>query len=80
MNSTIKLTLDILMGAVIPIAILNMLNEQLGTVTTYVLAALVPVAWVFIDLLLITKRFNFITSYVGAFAIARGILISGPEQ
>ncbi|MEL7355749.1 MAG: VC0807 family protein [Cyanobacteria bacterium J06634_6] len=74
MNSTVKLVLDILMGAVIPIAILNTLNEQLGTVTTYVVAALVPVAWVFIDLLFITKRFNFITSYVGAFAVVRGLL------
>ncbi|MEL7053245.1 MAG: VC0807 family protein [Cyanobacteria bacterium J06588_5] len=74
MNSTVKLILDILMGAVIPIAILNTLNEQLGTVTTYVVAALVPVAWVFIDLLFITKRFNFITSYVGAFAVVRGLL------
>jgi len=74
MNSTVKLVLDILMGAVIPIVILNTLNEQLGTVTTYIVAALVPVAWVFIDLLLITKRFNFITSYVGAFAVVRGAL------
>jgi len=74
MNSTVKLVLDILMGAVVPIVILNTLNEQIGTVTTYVVAALVPVAWVFIDLLFITKRFNFITSYVGAFAVVRGVL------
>ncbi|MEM9151832.1 MAG: VC0807 family protein [Cyanobacteria bacterium P01_F01_bin.3] len=74
MNSTVKLVLDVVMGAVIPIVILNTLNEQLGTVTAYVVAALVPVVWVFIDLFLITKRFNFITSYVGAFAVVRGIL------
>ena len=74
MNRTVKLVLDIVMGAVIPILILNNLNEQLGTVTTYVVAALVSVAWVFIDLFFITKRFNFITSYVGAFAIGRGLL------
>lgn len=49
MNSTVKLVLDILIGAVIPIVILNTLNEPLGTVTTYIVAALVPVAWVFID-------------------------------
>lgn len=74
MNSTVKLVLDILMGAVVPIVILNTLNEQIGTVTTYVVAALVPVVWVFVDLLFITKRFNFITSYVGAFSVVRGIL------
>lgn len=74
MNSTVKLVLDILMGAVVPIVILNTLNEQIGTVTTYIVAALVPVGWVFVDLFFITRRFNFITSYVGAFAIARGVL------
>ncbi|MEL6603371.1 MAG: VC0807 family protein [Cyanobacteria bacterium J06614_10] len=74
MNRSVKLVLDIVMGAVIPILILNNLNEQLGTATTYVVAALVPVAWVFIDLFFITKRFNFITTYIGAFAIVRGVL------
>ena len=49
-----KLVLDIVMGSVIPIIILNNLNEQLGTETTI--------------------RFNFITSYVGAFAMLRGLL------
>lgn len=44
MNSTVKRGLDIVMGAVVPITILNTLNEPLGTVTTYVIAALVPVA------------------------------------
>ncbi|MBE7384825.1 MAG: hypothetical protein F6J95_025860 [Leptolyngbya sp. SIO1E4] len=74
MNRKVKLVLDIVMGTVIPILILDNLNEQLGTVTTYVVAALVPVAWIFIDLFFITKRFNFITSYIGAFAIGRGLL------
>jgi len=74
MNSTVKRGLDIVMGAVVPITILNTLNEPLGTVTTYVIAALVPVAWVFMDLLFITERFNFITSYIGAFAIIKGVL------
>ena len=74
MNRQVKLVLDIAMGAVVPILILENLNEQLGTVTTYIVAALVSVAWVLIDLFLITKRFNFITTYVGAFAIVRGIL------
>ena len=69
-----KLFLDILMGSVIPILILNNLNERLGTEFTYVVAALVPVAWVLIDSFFITKRFNFITSYIGALAIIRGLL------
>jgi hypothetical protein len=74
MSRTNKLLLDIAMGAVIPILILNYLTDDLGAVNAYVLSALVPVAWVFIDLLFITKRFNFITSYVGLSAIVRGLL------
>ena len=74
MNRKVKLALDIFMGAVIPILILNNLNEQLGTVNTYVFAALVPVAWILLDTCLVTRRFNFITSYVGMFAILRGLL------
>ena len=69
-----KLVLDIVMGSVIPILILNNLNQQLGTGTTYVVAALVPVTWILIDLCFITKQFNFITSYIGAFAVMRGLL------
>lgn len=74
MNRKVKLALDLIVGAVIPVLALNNLNEQLGTVATYVVAALVPVAWVLIDACFITRRFNFITSYVGAFAILRGLL------
>ncbi|NEQ48168.1 MAG: hypothetical protein F6K00_33390 [Leptolyngbya sp. SIOISBB] len=74
MNRKVKLALDIIVGAVIPILILNNLNEQLGTVTTYIVAALVPVAWILLDTCCITRRFNFITSYVGMFAILRGLL------
>ncbi len=51
MNRKVKLVFDIVMGAVIPIQILNTLNEQLGTVTAYIVAALVSVSWVFIDLI-----------------------------
>jgi hypothetical protein len=74
MNRTLKIGLDIIMGAVIPILILRYLSEPLGTVTAYVTAALVPVGWVFIDLVFITRRFNFITSYVGLFAVVNGLL------
>ncbi|NER00554.1 MAG: hypothetical protein F6K30_28305 [Cyanothece sp. SIO2G6] len=74
MNRKLKLILDIAMGTVIPIFVLNNLNEQLGTTVTYVIAALIPVAWVLTDLLLITRRFNFITSYIGAAALMRGLL------
>jgi len=74
MNRTVKLILDIVMGAVVPIFILDNLSEQLGTVTTYVVAAMVSVTWVLFDLFFITKRFNLVTSYIGAFAIGRVLL------
>ncbi|MEM1308595.1 MAG: VC0807 family protein [Cyanobacteria bacterium P01_H01_bin.153] len=74
MNRKVKIALDIVIGFVIPILILNTLSEPLGAIFTYILAALVPVAWILIDSFLITRRFNFITSYVGAFAIAQGLL------
>lgn len=73
-NRSTKLILDIVMGAVIPIVILNQLTAPLGAPTAYVLSALVPVAWIFIDLLFITRRFNFITAYIGLTAIVRGAL------
>jgi hypothetical protein len=74
MNRTIKFLLDIVMGALIPIAILTYMSEPLGNVRAYVIASLVPVSWVFFDLLLITRRFNFITSYIGTFAVVNGLL------
>jgi hypothetical protein len=74
MKQSIKLVLDIVMGAVIPILILRYLTEPLGAPMAYVVAALVPVGWVFADLFLITKRFNFITSYIGLSAVIRGAL------
>jgi hypothetical protein len=76
MKNAIKTIVDIIMGAVIPILILNRLSgpQQLGPVTAYVVAAMVPVAWVFIDLFFVTKKFNFITSYVGISSIVSGLL------
>ena len=74
MGRTTKTIIDIVIGAVIPILILNNLTNTLGAVPTYLLAALIPVAWVFIDLFFITRRFNVITSYAGAAAILRGLL------
>ncbi len=62
------------MGAVIPILILNYLTRPLGAPVAYVLAAMVPVTWVFLDLFFITRRFNFITSYTGLSAVVSGIL------
>lgn len=74
MSRSTKLFLDILMGAVIPILILNNLSGPLGAPVAYVVSALVPVAWVFVDLLFITRRFNVITSYIGLSAMVRGAL------
>lgn len=69
-----KLLLDILMGAVIPILILNNLTKPLGAPTAYVLAALVPVTYVLVDTLFISRRFNAITTYVALTAIMQGVL------
>jgi hypothetical protein len=74
MNRTTKLLLDIAMGAIIPILILTYLSEPLGNVRAYVIASLVPVSWIFFDLLVVSRRFNFITGYMGMFAIVNGLL------
>ena len=72
MKQGTKLLLDIGFGAVIPILILNFLTPRIGAPPAYVIAALVPVAWVFFDLLFLTRKFNFITSYIGLSAIING--------
>jgi hypothetical protein len=74
MRPGLKLALDLLFGAVIPILILNYLTQTLTAPVAYVVAALVPVAWVAIDLLFITRTFNYITSYIGLSAIVSGAL------
>jgi hypothetical protein len=74
MSRSVKLTLDILLGAVVPILILAYLSDYVGNVPAYLLSALIPVAWVFADLLFITKRFNFITGFLGLNAVVRGLL------
>ncbi|MCA0375661.1 MAG: hypothetical protein LCH84_08330 [Gemmatimonadetes bacterium] len=74
MSKTVKLALDIIIGAVVPVVVLKYGTAPLGTLPAYLAAALVPVAWVLIDLFVITRRFNFITTYGGASAIMRGAL------
>lgn len=76
MKNGVKLIIDIVMGAVIPIIILERFSgpDQLGAVAAYVLAAFVPLAWVAIDLFFVTRKFNFITSYVGFSSVVSGIL------
>lgn len=74
MSKSLKLTLDILIGAAAPVLILKYGTAPLGTLPAYLAAALVPVAWVLIDLFVISRRFNFITTYGGASAIMRGAL------
>jgi len=69
-----KLVLDVLMGAVVPILVLSYLTGPLGAIPAYLLAALIPVGWVFADLSFITRRFNFITGFLGLNAIMRGLL------
>ncbi len=74
MSKSLKLTLDLLIGAVAPVVILKYGTAPLGTLTAYLVAALVPVVWVLLDLFVITRRFNFISSYSGFSAIMRGAL------
>ncbi|MCS7056308.1 MAG: hypothetical protein NZM18_09090 [Thermoflexales bacterium] len=74
MKGWTKLLLDIVMGAVIPILILNNLTRPLGAPVAYVIAALVPVTYVLADTFLISRRFNAITTYVALTAIMNGIL------
>lgn len=74
MSRSLKLGLDLVFGLLIPIFILSRLSEPLGAIPAYLLAALIPVGWVTLDLLFITRRFNFITSFLAMNAILRGVL------
>ena len=74
MNRSLKLALDVLLGAVVPILVLSYLSEPLGAVPAYLVSALVPVGWVVADLLFVTKRLNFITAFLGLNALVRGLL------
>ncbi len=76
MKSGVKLVLDIVIGAIIPVFILGNFSSDnpQNNVIVYVTTALIPVAWVFLDIFFITKRFNFITSYVGLNAVKDGLL------
>jgi hypothetical protein len=43
-------------------------------VPAYLVSALIPVGWVLADLFLVSRRFNFITAFLGLNAIVRGLL------
>lgn len=74
MSKSLKLVLDILIGAAAPVLILKYGTAPLGTLPAYLTAALVPVAWVLLDLFVLTRRFNFISAYGGFGAVMRGAL------
>ncbi len=57
-----------------PILILSYLSDPLGAVPAYLLSALIPVGWVLVDLFFLSRRFNFITAFLGLNAIVRGLL------
>ena len=46
----------------------------MGAVPAYLLSALIPVGWVLADLFFLSRRFNFITAFLGLNAIVRGLL------
>jgi hypothetical protein len=73
-SRSLKLALDVLLGAVVPILVLAYLSEPLGAVPAYLISALVPVGWVAADLFFVTKRLNFITAFLGLNALVRGLL------
>src|SRR6185503_9331413 len=74
MSRPVKLALDILLGAVVPIFVLNTLTAPLGAPPAYLIAALIPVGWVLLDLLVITRQFNAITAVAGLTALGNGVL------
>jgi hypothetical protein len=77
MKGSSKLILDIVMGAVIPILVLNNFARITGSSETlaYVIAAIIPVTYVLIDTFFISRKFNVITSYVALSSIVSGILV-----
>jgi hypothetical protein len=74
MSRSVKLALDLAMGAVLPIVVLNNLSTTLGAPMAYLVAALIPVSWVAIDLLILTRQFNAITVAAGVPALSSGAL------
>ena len=53
---------------------LSYLSDPMGAVPAYLLSALIPVVWVLADLFFLSRRFNFITAFLGLNAIVRGLL------
>ena len=49
-------------------------NGRLGAPLAYLTAALIPVGWVALDLLVITRQFNAITAVAGITALGSGVL------
>ena len=76
MKGSTKLILDIVMGAVIPILVLNNFARVTGSseTTAYLVAALIPVIYVLTDTFFISRKFNVITSYVALSTIISGAL------
>lgn len=60
------------MGAVIPLLILNYGTTPLGPRPAFILAGLIPAAYILFDVLFLTKRFNAITTIIGVTAITQG--------
>jgi hypothetical protein len=54
--------------------VLSFLSDPMGPVPAYLLSALIPAGWVLADLLFLSRRFNFITAFLGLNAIVRGLL------
>ncbi len=74
MNPFLKLLLDLFFSAGLPIWILNTQTSTLGTVPAYLLAGFLPAAWIVLDLLVITRRFNVIAAYAASVGVGNAML------
>ena len=67
-----KLILDLTFGAAIPLTILSYGPDHIGARPTFVLAGMIPAAYVLWDILFYSKRFNFITTVIAITAVTQG--------
>lgn len=69
-----KIIVDLLFGAAIPLAILSWGSDLgLSPRMTFVLAGLIPAAYVLGDVFFYSKKFNFITTVIAVTAVAQGV-------
>ena len=68
-----KLAADLMIGAVIPVLVLKYGTKPMGELNAYLVSALIPVVYVAGELV-ITRKLNVITTFMGLQATVNGIL------